>query len=199
MAKNKKMRRQLNQLPYAQRIQIRRRCEIAAEREAAATRMLMGILCALHRNEKMGFVRLNRFGEHVMELIMEFYGDRELNEDRLRRRLATLGIELERYAVPPPSSMRLDDVLQSESQDAAMVAMLVSLVAANDVAGLGADRLSRLSEKTSDVLRDMAEHPEKIPEYEAALQKIGFIVRDGKMYKYQTEDGRPVKAKEAEA
>lgn len=189
-----KKKRQFSQLPYALRLQIRRRSEIAAERESAATQMMMAFLEALHDNEKLGFLRLHRYGSHAMELIREFYTDRELNEDRLRRRLATLNIELERYAAPAPQSRRLDDVVQAERQDAAMVAMLVGLVAANDTLRMGADRLADLTERISQILQECASSPEQAKAHTAVIEKLGFLVKDDRVLFMLDADGNPVKS-----
>lgn len=192
MGKNKHFR-QFSQIPYAQRVQARRRAEIAAAREDAASRMLMGMMLALHETEGCGFVRLDRFGVHAVELIKEFYADRELCEDQLRRRLATLGIELERYAAAPPPSRRLGDVSQAEAQDAAMVAMLVGIVSCNDVLGLGADRLSRVTEATSRILMEYGHNAEAAAKYEEQLRSIGFVIVNGHVFKLEDADGKAVR------
>lgn len=96
MARNKKKgSAERSDIPYALRLQMQKHAEITAHREQAVL-IAMQIACvALNDTEGLGYTRLCRFAKHAMELMNEYYDDKELNRERLTRRLQQLGFRVE--------------------------------------------------------------------------------------------------------
>lgn len=83
--------REFSQIPYVQRLQIRKNAETAAQREDAAIVALMVACVALNDTEGLGYIRLSRFAKRCSELLDLFYRNRELEEAHLHQRLRQLG------------------------------------------------------------------------------------------------------------
>ena len=83
-----------SQIPYAQRLQIRKAAEIKAQREDAVNTALKIACVSLNDTEGLGFVRLCRFATHLMELVDEYWEDPEVGEHHLNQRLESMGFQI---------------------------------------------------------------------------------------------------------
>jgi hypothetical protein len=93
---NKKKKFQRSDIPYKDRLLMRKHQEIAAHREDAA-RIALKIACvALNDTEGLGFIRINRFADRLHELLREYYADPDLEEVHLNTRLEQMGFLINR-------------------------------------------------------------------------------------------------------
>ena len=97
MGKRKKPQPQFlerRDIPYSQRMQIRRVQEIQQQRDDAATTALKIALVALNDTEKLGFTRLCRFAMRIRELNNAYQKDPELEGAHLNSRLEKIGFQI---------------------------------------------------------------------------------------------------------
>ena len=90
----KKKKFQRSDIPYADRLLMRKHQEIAAHRDDAA-RIALKVACvALNDTEGLGYVRITRFARRLHELLREYYADPEVEEDHLNARLEQMGFQI---------------------------------------------------------------------------------------------------------
>lgn len=78
-------------VPYAVELQRRKQAELQEHAEQAAQTALKLACVALNDTEGLGFYRLSRFAQHLLELVAWYYKDEELSEHQLNRRLEQMG------------------------------------------------------------------------------------------------------------
>lgn len=78
-------------IPYADRLLMQKRQNIADHRNDAAMIALQVACVALNDTEGLGYVRLSRFAKHLQELIAEYYADPDVGDAHLKTRLEQLG------------------------------------------------------------------------------------------------------------
>lgn len=78
-------------IPYKDRLLMRKYASISEHRDAAALTAMKIATVALNDTEKMGYSRLSRFAKRQMELTKEYYEDPEYQEAKLDQRLEQLG------------------------------------------------------------------------------------------------------------
>lgn len=88
--------RQFSQLPYVQRVAIRKASQIQAEREDAALNAVKVFLVTLADVHGYGLKRLAEVAGPCEKNLIEFYSDRERMEYHLDRRLEEIGFVIER-------------------------------------------------------------------------------------------------------
>lgn len=86
---------QRTDIPYAQRLQMKKQAQIAAHRDDAAMVALQIACIALNDTEHLGYVRISRFAKHLQELLEEFYSDRVVGEAHVAARLREMGFVVE--------------------------------------------------------------------------------------------------------
>ena len=80
--------------------------------------------------------------------------------------------------------------------DAARIAMMIACVALNDTEGLGYLRLSRFAKRQADLIAEYYADPEVGSVHlQNRLRELGFIVKDGRMYAVENQDGEVVPTK----
>lgn len=89
--RNKAKNGDFSQIPYAQRLQIRKSAEIRAAKEEALSIVMRISYVALNDTEGMGFLSLNRFAKRLAELVTEYYTDPEVQDVHLNQRLEEMG------------------------------------------------------------------------------------------------------------
>lgn len=89
--KKTKKKFQHSDIPYAERLLMQKRQNIAAHRNEAASIALRVACVALNDTEGLGYQRLTRFAKRLQELIAEYYEDPEVGEAHLNARLEQLG------------------------------------------------------------------------------------------------------------
>ena len=88
MAKKKFAR---SDIPYKDRLLMKKYSEIADHRNEAAQVALQVACVALNDTEGLGYTRLSRFAKRLHELIQEYYDDPEVGQAHLMQRLKQLG------------------------------------------------------------------------------------------------------------
>lgn len=78
-------------IPYAERLLMQKRQNIADHRNEAAMIALQVACVALNDTEGLGYFRLARFARRLKELIAEYYEDPEVGAAHLKTRLEQLG------------------------------------------------------------------------------------------------------------
>ena len=86
-----KRKRMAAGVPYAVELQMRKQAELQAHGEQTAQTALKLACVALNDTEGLGFYRLSRFAQHLLELVDWYYKDVELGEHQLNRRLEQMG------------------------------------------------------------------------------------------------------------
>lgn len=86
-----KKKRTAQGVPYAVELQRRKQAELQAYGEQTAQTALKLACVALNDTEGLGFYRLSRFAQHLLELVEWYYKDPELTEHQLNRRLEQMG------------------------------------------------------------------------------------------------------------
>lgn len=87
----KKRKGAAQQLPYADRLRMKKQAELQ-EHSAQAVQTALKLACiALNDTEGLGFLRLTRFAQHLLEQADEYYSDPELKEYQINRRLEQMG------------------------------------------------------------------------------------------------------------
>lgn len=91
MGKSKNPNRVRSDIPYAQRLQLQKRQQIADHRNEAAMIALQVACVALNDTEGLGYYRIARFAKRLKELIAEYYEDQEVGAAHLKTRLEQMG------------------------------------------------------------------------------------------------------------
>lgn len=91
MSKSSKPKFQRSDIPYAERLLMQKRQNIANHRNEAAMIALQVACVALNDTEGLGYTRLSRFAKRLQELIKEYYEDPEVGDAHLKTRLEQLG------------------------------------------------------------------------------------------------------------
>lgn len=88
------MKKKINSAPhltYAQQLRMKKQAELQAHGEQTAQTALKLACIALNDTEGLGFYRLSRFAQHLLQLVDWYYKDPELSEYQLNRRLEQMG------------------------------------------------------------------------------------------------------------
>lgn len=86
---------QRTDIPYAERIQMQRRQEIAFNREQAARIVLQLACVALNDTEGLGYYRITRFAKRLNTLVNEYYDQPDVEDVHLKERLSQMGFLVE--------------------------------------------------------------------------------------------------------
>ena len=85
---------QRSDIPYKDRLLIRKYNDVAYHRDEAA-RIALHVACvALNDTEGLGFTRLSRFAKRLRQLFNEYYDDPEIGDAHLNTRLEQLGFRV---------------------------------------------------------------------------------------------------------
>ena len=210
MANKKKYRRRsaggvmgMSQIPYAQRLKMQQTGNIHWSREQGARVVMWCWAVALHQIEGIGYTRQirfeQRFREIDREIDREFYSQEiEVSLAHAKRRLASTGIEIsgELMAAPPEEGRTVREMeIKNHIVQSVQCATICGCIAANDVFGFAHKPLERIRVRVEELTARYAKEGEGfLLEY---MEKLGFTVRDGRVYGFTDEDGKPVKVKEA--
>lgn len=176
-------------ISYVDRLRIQQNLDIGLGREQAARMSMWCYSIALHDAEGIGYKRLVRFSERFMELDEEWYADPELAMARTKRRFESMGMEIsgEVFRHEFAGATAREQEVRSNRLEAAQAALLCGVMAANDVFGLGRERLERVCNRCREI---SAWDDKRILE---ELEQIGFQVVDGHVLAFLDEEGKAVK------
>ena len=86
---------QNSDIPYKDRLLMRKYQDVAQHRDEAAKIALHVACVALNDTEGLGYTRLSRFAKRLQQLISEYYEDTEVGDAHLEQRLTQLGFRVE--------------------------------------------------------------------------------------------------------
>lgn len=180
-------------IPYAQRLNMQKKSEIADCRDHAARIAMYCVCAALHDVEGAGYQRLIRFAAHHKTLVAEFYEDPEVGMAHCKQRMEQLGLPIDgEFYIPEDTGKRKYDYeLQTHALQAVQVALYLGTIAANDVFGFGAERQRRLGERVG--YYSSRYNKEGVGFLLEEMKKIGFTVAHGRVLAFVDEEGRAVK------
>lgn len=195
MAKLKHHRRSImgrSDIPYAQRLRMQMRQDIASNRGYAARITLYIISVALHECEGIGYGRLGRFAQRYRALEDEFYEDPEVGMAHAAQRMAQLGLPISgEFFVAPDTGSKRQNALDTHALQATQVAQIVAAVAMNDEFGFGPERQKRIRDRIGELARQYRD--EGAGFLLEKMEAIGFPVVDGVAMVYIDQDGNAVR------
>lgn len=185
-------------IPYAQRIMMRQKNNIAIGREHSAKIAMYCVSIAMHELEGIGYKRLVRFAKHFKEVIDEFYEDPEAGMYHAAQRMEQMGrpISGDFYKSENEGLSKLSREVKDNSLQAVQVALICSAIAMNDEFGFGEERQEKIYKRTNELSGRYAKEGEKFLLEE--MEKIGFSIVNGRTMAYMDNDGNgviPSKAK----
>lgn len=176
-------------IPYALRMAVDRRSEIAANRDHAAKISMFCNCYAVNELKGVGYKRLVRLNFRHKEVIDEIYEDVELGMARLKRWHAQHGIEIsgDLFVSPHTDVSKRELEIQTNRMQAAQISLMSGNVAMNDVLGYGKETLDLISNRVSELTRRYAKEGEQF--LLDKMEEIGFEVVDGEARAYMDDDG----------
>lgn len=184
-------------IPYAQRLQMDRKMDVATNREHAAKIAMMYTCCALNESEGIGYKRLVPFSQRMMEYDHEYYSDDpDLKMSHFKRRFEQIGITVsgELYEVPTGGLVGRELEVQQNRVHAMQIALYCGVVAMNDEFGIGLERQNRVAKKISEYSKRYKKEGEGF--LLEKMRKIGFDVdASGNVRAYMENDGTVVTPK----
>lgn len=185
-----------SELPFAQRLQIKRHAEIVAIREQAAKAVMFCDCVALHDIEGIAYKRLTRYALHFKEINDEFYADPIVGMAHAKQRLAQHGIDISDEVFQLAGNDRRTEQ-RNHALEAGQIALICAAIAKNDVFGFAKERQDRVAARTHELT--MRYSDEGITFLLEEMARIGFTVENGEVRCFVDDDGNaltPKKAKE---
>ena len=185
-------------IPYAQRLQMKQRSDIAVNREQAAKVTLYCISVAMHEIKGIGYKRLIRYSHRYMEYEREFYQDVELGMAHAKARMEQMGMPIsgEFFTEKIAGLTKRKQEIHDNSLQAIQVALTISAIAMNDEFGFGQSVQFRISERVTELTDRYSREGIKFLLEE--MEKIGFVIENGSVHFYMDDDGNAVTPKRAE-
>ena len=182
-------------IPYAQRMQMKKQAMIVHEREQAAKVAMFCNAVALHEMEGIGYKRLVKYALHFKRINDAFYEDPILEMAHAKRRMELMGMPISGELFTIQGANKIDTELKTHAIQAVQVAMICAAVAMNDEFGFGKERQEQISVRVDELAaRYKDEGIQFLLDY---LQNIGFVIIDGEVRGYLDDDGNPLTAKKA--
>lgn len=184
-------------IPYAQRIQIQHRADVAINREQAAKVTMFCMSIAMHEIKGVGYKRLVRYSHRYMEYEREFYQDVDLGMAHAKRRMEQMGMPIsgEFFTDKVDGLTKRKQDIHDNALQAIQVALTVGAIAMNDEFGFGQEVQFRISERVTELTeRYKNEGIQFLLDY---MEKIGFEVVNGTVVAYMDDDGTAVTPKRA--
>ena len=185
-------------IPYAQRIQMQHRSDVAVNREQAAKVTMFCISVAMYEIKRVAYKRLVRFHNRYMEYEREFYQDPEVGMAHAKARMEQMGMPIsgEFYSVKQPGLSKRTQNIHDHALQAAQIALICGAIAMNDEFGFGQERQTRISERSYELSDRYNKEGEGFLLEEMA--KIGFPIVNGNVMAYVDGDMKAVHPRQAE-
>lgn len=201
MAKTKKSRHSVRRksgimgrsdIPYAQRVALKQRNDIAVNREHSAKITLYCMSVAMHEIKGIGYKRLVRFSQRYKEYENEFYLDVELGMAHAKSRMDQMGMPIsgEFFKEKVDGLTHRKQEVHDNALQAIQVALTIGAIAMNDEFGFGQEVQTKISERVTELSDRYSKEGEKFLLEE--MEKIGFPVINGTVMAYTDEDGNAV-------
>lgn len=190
----------MSQIPYAQRLKMQQDGDIAWSREQGVRVVMWCWAVALHQVKGIAYTRQIRFEQRFREVDREFYSQEiELSLTHAKHRLASMGIQISgELMVAPPEEGRTarETEIKNHIVQAVQCATICGCIAANDVFGYAQKPLEEIRNRVEELTARYAKEGEGFL-LEYMRDKLGFQVRDGRVFGFTDENGKPVKVREA--
>jgi ribosomal protein L13E len=153
---------------------------------------------AAHQIHGKGYVSLVRFASRFREIDREFYGngDIEYSMEDARRRLAQMGITISGDIALAKNTGNYTErhmEVKHNIAQATQAAGICATIAANDVWGWAEKRIRPVLELAQEHMHRYAREGEGfLLEY---LEKLGFVIVDGRIVGFVDENDNPVRQK----
>lgn len=182
-------------IPYAQRIRMQQRSNIRVNREHAATITLYCMSVAMNELEGIGYKRLIRFAARYKQYEDEFYQDIEVGMAHAKRRMEQMGMPIsgEFFSEHIPGKTKRQQEVHDNAMQAIQVALTVGAIAMNDEFGFGEARQMKISRRLTELTDRYAREGEGF--LVEAMEKMGFVIIDGRAMAFSDDQGNPVSAK----
>ena len=194
--RNKKQKFIRSDIPYAKRLAMRRQNDIVVNRDHAARIAMYCQSVSMNKLEGIGYKRLVRFSYEFMDNVYEFYEDPEVGMAHLKQRLAQIGIHIsgEFFTAPRKEGQSQHEwEIDNHRLQSSQVALLVGNVTMNDMFGFGQEKLERIAAMGRELADRYAEEGEQFLLDE--MEKIGFVIADGRVNACVDDDGNPITKK----
>lgn len=184
-------------IPYAQRIQIQHRTDVAFNREQAAKVTMFCMCIAMHEIKGVGYKRLVRYSNRYIDNEREFYEDIEVGMNHAKTRMAQIGMPIsgEFFADKVDGLTKREQNIHDNSLQAIQVALIVGAITMNDEFGYGQVVQIRISERVKELTERYKSEGVKFLLDE--MEKIGFEIVNGTVRAYMDDDGNGVTPKQA--
>lgn len=184
-------------IPYAQRIRIQHRADIAFNREQAAKVTMYCMCIAMHEVKGVGYKRLVRYSNRYMEYEREFYEDVEVGMAHAKTRMEQMGMPIcgEFFTDKVDGLTKRKQEVHNNSLQAIQVALTVGAIAMNDEFGFGQEVQFRISERVRELTERYKNEGSKFLLDE--MEKLGFEIVNGTVRAYLDDDGNAVTPKRA--
>ena len=182
-------------IPFAQRMQMKRQAMIVHNREQAAKAVMFCNAVALHELEGIGYKRLTKYALRFKRINDAFYEDPVVSMAHAKHRMEQMGMPISGELFTVPGINKLDAEMMNHSLQAAQIALICAAIAMNDEFGFGKERQERVAIRTDELPADYRDTG--IQFLYDKLEKIGFVIVDGEVRGFLDDDGNPITAKKA--
>lgn len=179
-------------IPFAQRIKLQQKSDVAVNREHAAKITLFCLSVAMHEIKGVGYKRLVRYSHRYMEYEREFYQDIDLGMAHAKRRMEQMGMPIsgEFFTEKVEGLTKRKQEIHDNSLQAIQVALTVGAITMNDEFGFGQEVQFRISERVTELTERYKNEGEKFLLEE--MEKIGFKVEGNNVLAFMDEEGNAV-------
>lgn len=185
-------------IPYAQRLAMRHQNNVLVNRDHAARIAMYCLSVAMHELEGIGYKQLVNFSYVFLDNIREFYEHGvDVGIDRAKRRLAQNGINIsgELYVAPMKEGQSHSEwEIDNHRLQASQVALVCGAYTMNDMFGFGMMSQERITARARELSSRYAEEGEQFLLEE--MEKLGFVIVDGKAHAFVDDDGNPITRKQ---
>lgn len=184
-------------IPYAQRIQMEHKTNIAWNREQAAKVTMYCMSVAMHEIKGVGYKRLIRYSHRYMEYEREFYKDVELGMAHAKARMDQMGMPIsgEFFSEKIEGLTKRKQEVHDNALQAIQVALTIGAIAMNDEFGFGQSVQLKISERVTE-LSDRYSR-EGIGFLLEEMAKMGFVIENGTVCFFTDDDGNAVTPQKA--
>ena len=182
-------------IPFAQRMLMKKQAMIVHNREQAAKVVMFCNAVALHELEGIGYKRLTRYAMRFKRINDDFYEDPLVSMAHAKHRMEQMGMPISGELFTTCGENAIDTEMLNHSLQAAQIALICAALAMNEEFKLGKERQERVSIRTDELAAQYRK--EGIQFLHDKLQKIGFVIVDGEVRCYVDDDGKPITVKKA--
>ncbi len=176
-------------IPYVQRLAMRKRNNIMIEREYSAKITMFCMSIAMNEIEGIGYKRLVQFSLHFKKNVDEFYADPEMGYAHAKTRIEQIGMPFS-IAEDGQSGESSNESALSHAQEAAQIALICGAITMNEEFGFGKERQARIASRVTELTQRYKQ--EGIKFLLDGMEKIGFAIVNGTAIAYMDDDGNAI-------